>query len=83
MEDAYDVAQSFLDRDAAVTCIPVRTRTGQRDVAVVALEPNIICRAALEHDREEIRMRGRIAIAVQSHKLLKSKGLTFACHTST
>lgn len=83
MEDAYEVAQTFLDRDAAVTCIPVRNQAGERDVAVVALEPNIICRAALEHEREEIRMRGRIAIAIQSHKLLKSKGLTFACHSSS
>ena len=79
MTDAYDLALAFLDQDAAVTCIPVVTRTGERDVAVVALDPNIICRAALEHDQRRVRIRSTIAVAVHSHKLLPKKGLTFAC----
>lgn len=83
MYDAVDMAELFLERDMCVTCIPVVNDELEEDVAVVALEPNPYARLALEHESEQLRVRALLAVAIRSHRLLPSRGLSFRCPSSS
>ena len=83
MYDAVDMAELFLERDMCVTCIPVINDDLEEDVAVVALEPNEIARLALEHDSDQLRVRALLSVAIHSHGLLPSRGLSFRCPSSS
>ena len=83
MYDAVDMAELFIERDMCVTCIPVVNDELEEDVAVVALEPNPYARLALEHDSEQLRVRALLAVAIRSHRLLPSRGLSFRCPSSS
>ena len=77
MYDAVDMAEVFLERDMCVTCIPVVNDELEEDVAVVALEPNPYARLALEHDSDQLRVRALLSVAIHSHGLQPSRGLSF------
>jgi hypothetical protein len=83
MYDAVDMADHFLDMDMCVTCIPVVNDDLEEDVAVVALEPNPYARLALEHDSDQLRVRALLSVAIHSHGLLPSRGLSFRCPSSS
>jgi hypothetical protein len=83
MYDAVDMAELFLERDMCVTCIPVVNDELEEDVAVVALEPNPYARLALEHDSDQLRVRALLSVAIHSHGLLPSRGLSFRCPSSS
>ena len=83
MYDCVELAEAFLDDEMCVTLIPVVNDDLEDDVAVVALEPNRLARFALEHDNEELRIRALLSVAIRSHSLLPSRGLSFRCHSSS
>ena len=83
MYDAVDMAELFLERDMCVTCIPVINDDLEEDVAVVALESNEVARLALEHDSDRMRVRALLSVAIHSHGLLPSRGLSFRCPSSS
>lgn len=83
MYDAVDMAELFLERDMCVTCIPVINDELEEDVAVVALEPNDQALSVLKHDTERMRVRALLAVAIRSHRLLPSRGLSFRCPSSS
>jgi hypothetical protein len=80
--EAYELACDLANNDLFVTCIPVVNEYDEEDVAVVALQPNVRALVAL-HMQDTIRRRAIVAIAIYSHRMLKPKGLTFRCHSSS
>lgn len=83
MTDSYDIALRILDNEMAVACIPVVNEWGEQDIAVVGLKPNDAARIGLEHEDSATRLRATLAVAIRSHELLPSRGLTFSCPRST
>lgn len=78
MHDAYELAEHFLDDAMSVTCIPVFNSDDERDVAVVALEPNPVAMLSLLHPSVAVRLRAITAIAMRGHELLPERGLRYA-----
>jgi hypothetical protein len=78
MEDAYELAEAFLDETMSVTCIPVYTADDEPDVAVVALSPNPVAMLSLLHPSYAVRIRAMLAVARRSHELLPERGLRYA-----
>lgn len=74
----YDLARELLESGRVVTCIPVLNREDEEDVAVVALEPNPICLAAVLSPEKEDRVEALLLVAMQAHDLLPDCGLTYA-----
>jgi hypothetical protein len=83
MYDAYTLAMEFVERDWSVSMIPVENDDGDRDVAVIALEPNDVARRALESPSRYVRGHASAAVLVKAHTLLPDQGLRFACHFFT
>jgi len=79
MDDAYDLALAACELDCVPTCIPVVEASGCNAVAIVTLKPNIIARAALEHERSLIRARAHVAVAIKAHSLIGDEGMVFRC----
>lgn len=79
MDDAYEVALAASHLNCVPTCIPVVEACGSNAVAIVSLKPNIIARAALEHERPSIRARAHVAAAIQAHTAIGEEGMVFRC----
>lgn len=83
MSDCLDIAKLLVDNDLFVTCIPVINSELEDDVAVVGLEPNLIAYSLLHDDNDRKRARAIVAVAMHSHKMLPSRGLSFRCPSSS
>lgn len=83
MSDCVELAELLVDSDLFVTCIPVINDELEEDVAVVGLEPNLIAYALLHHSDAHRRARAIVAVAMHSHRLLPSRGLSFRCPSSS
>ncbi len=83
MYDAVDLAESLIEQGLCVTCIPVINDDLEEDVAVVGLEPNVLAMRALHNPDEDKRVRFLVAVAIHSHRLLPSRGLSFRCPSSS
>ena len=79
MYDAVELAERLVDADMMVTCVPVLNDEDEQDVAVVALDPSVDAVRLLTSDREELRRRAIVAVAIHSHRLLPAQGLRFRC----
>lgn len=78
-DDAYDLALSAASLDCVPTCIPVVEASGGNAVAIVTLKPNIVARAALEHQTPRVRARAHVAVAIKAHSLIGDEGMIFRC----
>ena len=83
MYDCVQLAEALTDRDLFVTCIPVINNELEEDVAVVGLEPNLIAYTLLHDEDDRRRARAIVAVAMHSHTLLPSRGLSFRCPSSS
>ena len=79
MYDCVELAEQLVEREMCVTCIPVVNDELEDDVAVVALQPNLLAYIGLHHDDERKRERMLVAVAIHSHRLLPSRGLSYRC----
>lgn len=78
MQDAYELAEAFLECSMSVTCIPVYTSEDEPDVAVIALEPNPVAMLSLLHPSRHVRTLAMVQVAARAHELLPSRGLRYA-----